>query len=300
MCCLFGVIDYGHSFTGKQKAKIVHALATASEVRGTDATGIAYNSGGKLHIYKRPVPGHKLSVCIPDETSVIMGHARMTTQGDGSRNYNNHPFQARAGRTAFALAHNGVLHNDRILRRSLKLPRTNIETDSFIAAQLLQKQKALNFDSLKYMAETVEGSFAFTVLDERDNLYFVRGDNPLSLIHYPERELYLYASTAQILRSALCHIPYQLGVSEWVELDSGGLLKIGPDGSQQRAYFHFNYPFTWPWLHFPVRRRIQDDYIQDLKSVAGAYGLSPDQIDRLLDSGYTLEEIEEFLYCGEI
>lgn len=70
MCWLFGVIDYGHSFTGKQRAKIVHALATASEMRGTDAAGIAYNSGGKLHIYKRPVPGHKLSVRIPDEASV--------------------------------------------------------------------------------------------------------------------------------------------------------------------------------------------------------------------------------------
>lgn len=300
MCCLFGVIDYGHSFTGKQKAKIVHTLATASEVRGTDATGIAYNSGGKLHIYKRPVPGHKLSVCIPDEASVIMGHARMTTQGDENRNYNNHPFQARAGRTAFALAHNGVLHNDRILRRSLKLPRTNIETDSFVAAQLLQKQKALNFDSLKYMAETVDGSFAFTVLDEQNNLYFVRGDNPLCIIHYPKPGLYLYASTAQILRNTLSHIPSQLGASNRVDLDQGKLLKIGSDGDQQRDSFQFADPFVWPWLHFHVRRRIQDDYIQDLKSVAGAYGLSPDQIDRLLDSGYTLEEIEEFLYCGEI
>lgn len=300
MCCLFGVINYGNSFTGKQKARIVHALATASEVRGIDATGIAYNSGGKLHIYKRPVPGHKLSVRIPDEASDIMGHARMTTQGDGSRNYNNHPFQARAGKTAFALAHNGVLHNDRSLRRSLGLPRTNIETDSFVAAQLLQKKRTLNFDSLKYMAETVEGSFAFTVLDERDNLYFVRGDNPLSLIHYPERGLYLYASTAQILRSALCHIPYQLGVFEWVGLDSGGLLKIGSDGNQQRAYFHFDYPFAWPWFHYPVCRRIQGDYIRNLKSVAGAYGISPDQIDQLLGDGFTPEEIEEYLYCGEI
>lgn len=57
MCCLLGMIDYGHSFTGKEKARMVHALATASEAMGTDASGIAYNSGGKLHVCKRPVWG---------------------------------------------------------------------------------------------------------------------------------------------------------------------------------------------------------------------------------------------------
>ena len=55
MCCLFGLMDYGHSLTTRQKTKIISVLSTACEVRGTDATGIAYNSGGKLRIYKRPL-----------------------------------------------------------------------------------------------------------------------------------------------------------------------------------------------------------------------------------------------------
>ncbi len=94
MCCLFGMVDYGRSFTRKQKTKILHALASASEARGTDATGIAYNSNGRLHVYKRPLPGHRLPLHIPDDTAVVMGHTRLTTQGDGIRNFNNHPFQA--------------------------------------------------------------------------------------------------------------------------------------------------------------------------------------------------------------
>ena len=56
MCCLFGMMDLECRFTGKQRAKILRILAHASEARGTDATGIAYNSGGKLHIFKRPYP----------------------------------------------------------------------------------------------------------------------------------------------------------------------------------------------------------------------------------------------------
>ena len=53
------------------------------------------------------------------------------------------------------------------------------------------------------MAEQVEGSFTFTVLDERENLYFVKGDNPLCLYYYPRSRVYLYASTEAILNRAL-------------------------------------------------------------------------------------------------
>lgn len=45
-----------------------------------------------------------------------------------------------------------------------------------------EKKKALHFDSLRYMAERVEGSFTFTVLDREDDLYIVKGDNPFCLV----------------------------------------------------------------------------------------------------------------------
>ncbi|MFR6376362.1 MAG: hypothetical protein ACLUN5_07715 [Oscillospiraceae bacterium] len=48
----------------------------------------------------------------------------------------------------------------------------------------LEKQKTLDFDSLKAMAEKVEGSFVFTVLDKDDSIWFVVGDNPLCVMFY--------------------------------------------------------------------------------------------------------------------
>ena len=51
-----------------------------------------------------------------------------------------------------------------------------IETDSYIAVQLLEKCKALDFQSLKCMAEKVEGSFVFTVLDRKNSIWFVKGE----------------------------------------------------------------------------------------------------------------------------
>ena len=101
---------------------MLSVLASACEVRGTDATGIAYNTGGTLRIYKRPVPAHCLRFRVPEQARVILGHTRMTTQGNACRNYNNHPFSGRTAQGPFALAHNGVLYNDRYLRGKLHLP----------------------------------------------------------------------------------------------------------------------------------------------------------------------------------
>ncbi len=159
MCCLFGLIDYRAVLTAKQKSRTIYALATAAEARGTDATGIAYRSRGHLHVYKRPLPGHRLPFHIPRDTQVIMGHTRMTTQGSAKKNYNNHPFQSRAGGRPFALAHNGMIHNDVELRKREGLPRTNIQTDSYVAVQLLERGGVITSRTLKDMAEKLEGSF---------------------------------------------------------------------------------------------------------------------------------------------
>lgn len=53
-----------------------------------------------------------------------MGHTRMTTQGNENRNYNNHPFLGQTREGAFALTHNGVIQNDRSLRKKLRIPKT--------------------------------------------------------------------------------------------------------------------------------------------------------------------------------
>ncbi len=116
MCCLFGFYDYGGTLSAKQKNRIISALAISSEIRGTDATGIAYRTGTKLCIYKRPFPARWMRFRFPAEVKAVMGHTRMTTQGSEMQNCNNHPFYGVADGSAFALAHNGILSNDKLLR----------------------------------------------------------------------------------------------------------------------------------------------------------------------------------------
>ena len=307
MCCLFGMIDCNGRFRSKQKSRILSILATESEERGTDATGIAYCTHDHLSIYKRPLEARRLRFRIPKDSKAIMGHTRMATQGNAGKNRNNHPFLGKAAGETFALAHNGILYNDKYLRRSNHLPKTKIETDSYIAVQLIQQKNALDFSSLKYMAEQVEGTFTFTVLDQQENLYFVKGDNPLCLYHYPRHGVYLYASTEAILTRALNLLRLPLGKPERIELGCGNILKITASGQQATASFnashlaqHWGY---WPMWTSGARRTskprtAEQEYLDELKSVACCYGFSPESVDRLLESGFSTDDIEEFLYEG--
>ena len=117
MCSLFGWLDYEGIMPHKMLRKLTQALANAAEERGTDAAGISYVRNGEVVIYKRPKPAHKLHFNPPEGTRAVMGHTRMTTQGNEKYNYNNHPFAGFAGDTSFAFAHNGVLWNDKELRK---------------------------------------------------------------------------------------------------------------------------------------------------------------------------------------
>lgn len=311
MCCLFGMIDYKNTLSRRQKTRMVRALAEASEARGTDAAGIAYNTNGDLHIFKYPGAAHTHRFKVPSSASVVMGHTRMTTQGSALKRQNNHPFSGRAHREGFALAHNGVLYNDDFLRKVHDLPETTIETDSYVAVQLIEKQGALNFDSLRFMAEEVEGSFCFTVLDRKNSLYFVKGDNPLCLYHYPELGLYLYASTEEILRNAIGKMRLA-GQPETVTLHCGDILKIDAQGERTQTTFSTEQficswsPYFWPKNPVTLPAKVTNDngfetaYLEELKTAANWFGYDAALVDTWLEEGFTTDEIEEFLYCGEL
>lgn len=307
MCCLFGILDYGNSLSERQKKKLLSVLSVACEARGIDATGIAYRTGNKLCVYKRPLPAHRMHFRVPAETRYIMGHTRMTTQGSEKHNFNNHPFVGQAGGMPFALAHNGVLRNDKTLRGTEQLPATKIETDSYIAVQLIEQCGSLNFDVLRHMAELVRGSFNFTILDGANHLYIVKGSNPFCLYHWRKQGLYLYASTEEILQTTLQRLPFSLGRPEKIALKEGDILQIDADGLRSMEQFEPQYYYGMPFPYYQSYRyslwdmdTAQDSYVNELKSVACAFGYTPEDIDWLIREGVRPEEIEEYFYSGEL
>ena len=303
MCCLFGFIDYAGALSVTQKSRLIRELSIAAEVRGTDATGIAYNTSRGLQIYKRPLAAHRLHLRIPAEVHVVMGHTRMTTQGSAKKNFNNHPFFGCVKGKSFALAHNGIVWNDLELRRTKHLPRTKVQTDSFIAVQLIEQQKSLNLSSLKCMAEQVEGSFSFSVLSEQDDLWLVKGDNPLTIVHFPKVGVYAYASTAEILNKALTRCGNWLGRGEKVDIEMGDIVKIDRNNRITRGTFDASKFYLSSWGYwdtplYPKAPHSEEEHLALLKSVAKAFGFTGEMIDRLLDQGFTTMEIEELLYDG--
>lgn len=300
MCCLFGLLDYQHGLSLESRSHILRILSNTCEERGTDATGIAYLTRGRLYIQKAPRAAHRMRFHLTPDARYIMGHARMTTQGDGKKNYNNHPFPGKAGGTAFALAHNGVLYNDRSLRATHGLPGTRIETDSYVAVQLIERAGECSFGGLTYMAEALRGSFTITVLDAGNNLYFVKGNNPLCIYHFAHDGFYLYASTKEILDKAverLCldHMPHKE-----INVLSGEILRIAPDGSRTKEFFNdgalWETPIYSLWGLSSPGKHTKAKYSDTLEMYAQISGYDCETLACLRAAGYSWLEIEQMLY----
>ena len=207
---------------------------------------------------------------------------------------------------SFALAHNGMLCNDKYLRSSLGLPRTKIETDSYIGVQIIEQKKTLDLASLQNMAEQVEGSFCFTVLSQENNLYIVKGDNPLCLYHFPTLGVYVYASTEEILKKALGNAYLTSKKPVQINLGCGDILQIGANGNLSHSQFDTSALFSsyaFPWTHSSrishgKKEDASDPHLEALKDVASSFGYTPEAIDRLAAMGFGADEIEEFMCCG--
>ncbi len=156
-----------------------------------------------------------------------MGHTRMTTQGNAQFNQNNHPFLGHVDGSSFALAHNGVLWNDKELRMEENLPLTSVETDSYVAVQLLSSRKPSTLTACNPWLKQVEGSFVFTVLDKDNSIWFAVGDNPLCVMFYDG--FLIYASTQEILCKTIKKLKLNTP-TDILEPKEGEILKIDRTG----------------------------------------------------------------------
>jgi glucosamine 6-phosphate synthetase-like amidotransferase/phosphosugar isomerase protein len=312
MCGLFGFLNYGLRINSLQINELIDALAMESAARGTDSVGVAYTLDGKIEIEKEPKSAYEVTFRLPKNLRAVIGHTRHSTQGSSKKRYNNHPFKGRLQSSGmFALAHNGIIANDKELRKKHELSETRIETDSYIAVQLLERDKELSMTAIRSMVEKLRGSFTFSILDDLNNIFIIRGDNPISILHFTSLGLYVYGSTDQILWRALSTslLPeLKARRIEEVKIEEGQMLGISPDGTLTWGDFEClssSMSDLYDWWDFGWSGRpkftthAKADYIAELKSVACACGHTPDDIDYMLHCGYELEEIEELLYGGD-
>ena len=294
MCAVFGYLDYKGKVSNAILKKLIQNLSIAAEVRGTDATGISYVNHGKVMTFKKAKPAHKIKLYFPRNTRAVIGHTRMTTQGSEKYNYNNHPFDGRCGMETFTLAHNGVLYNDAELKTKYHLPKTLIETDSYVAVQLLEQEKQLHTESIKKMAELVNGSFVFTILRNDKTLFLVKGNNPLTLYHFPALELYVYASTKSILDNALQQVNLSDKCFE-IDVSEGEIVEIASSGNLSKTTFAMQNsvfsPYNWDNLNW-YETEEQEEFLLECCRM---FGVPEEDVYLLLDYGFSADEIEEML-----
>jgi hypothetical protein len=136
------------------------------------------------------------------------------------------------------------------LRAEHGVPAASIETDSYAAVQLLDMAGSINLDSLKNVCEDLSGSYLFTILDERNNLFFCRGDVPVFLIHFKEFELYMYASTRDLFEESIrktnlndAYVTSNIEIKDSpvciVPLGVGEIVRISSEGDVSRCRFQF-------------------------------------------------------------
>ena len=221
-----------------------------------------------------------------------MGHTRAATHGLAKDNYNNHPFMGHANGT-FALAHNGVLYNHLYLRKMMNLPETAIQTDSYLAVQLLEQSGCVDFNALRDMAEAVQGSFTFTILN-KFGLYIVRGSSPFCLYDCPDKGYMVYASTKEILEKALL----RTGNDDWFEeipITAGDILHIDHQGAIEKGAFHYDFYLDYG---YPALARGAGDK-QTALAYAFALGMEPEEVELLLLLGYNEYDLDDMLYDTE-
>ena len=291
MCALYGFINYGKILSKKELKKLVRNLSIASELRGTDASGVAYVRNGKIVIYKKPQPSHEVNFYFPSDITILTGHTRMATHGDARNNYNNHPFVGHTAEGDFALCHNGVLFNYEQVQKQEQLPKTRIKTDSYIAVQLIEKYGKADFDTIGKMSEIVNGSFVFTVLTSEEKLYISRWDNPICILHFQKLGIYVYTSTKEIMQMALRGTIFEKQPFETIEVTEGEMISIDKNGVIERSRFTPEYDDFFGYCGCRAFRETED-YDSYLCEYGNMFGVSEEEIMMLYEMGYEDEDIE--------
>lgn len=291
MCALYGFINYGKILSKKELKKLVRNLSISSELRGTDASGVAYVRNGKIVIYKKPQPSHEVNFYFPSDITILTGHTRMATHGDARNNYNNHPFVGHTAEGDFVLCHNGVLFNYEQVQKQEQLPKTKIKTDSYTAVQLIEKYGKADFDTIGKTSELVNGSFVFTVLTNEEKLYISRWDNPICLLHFPKIGIYVYTSTKEIMQMALRGTIFEKQTIDVIPVSEGEMISIDKNGVIERSRFTPEYDDFFGYYGCRAFRE-REDYDSYLCEYGNMFGVSEEEIMMLYDMGYDDEEIE--------
>jgi len=132
----------------------------------------------------------------------ILLHTRQATVQNTQNISEFHPFLTEN----FVLVHNGMIHNDKELKRKYKLDYTET-TDSAVIVNLIQHFYNKNNNIVEAIKETckeLRGSFACVLVDKNSgDIYLFRYSNPFWLAYSKERNLIVGSSQRDHIEKAV-------------------------------------------------------------------------------------------------
>jgi len=181
MCGIFGYIGKDN-----QPASLILEGLKSLEYRGYDSWGIVVIANGKLKRERHVGKIGEAETILP-ETTTGMGHTRWATHG-GVTIANAHPHFDCSGR--FAVIHNGIIENERELRRTLikKGHKFSSQTDTETIVHLVEEAGKNNkknnlslVDQVRLVISELEGAFAIGVIDANrpEEIVLARFGGPL-------------------------------------------------------------------------------------------------------------------------
>lgn len=194
-----GIIGY----VGKNQ-KSLDVLITgleSLEYRGYDSAGVAFISDDKLNIVKEQgrIRNLKEKLDFNMPTNIGIGHTRWATHGL-PKTVNAHPHNV----SKITLVHNGIIENYEEIKEKFKTYNFKSETDTEVAACLLNNLYEQNnnmLDAIKEFIKEAKGAYALGIIntDYKDILYAVKKNSPL-IIGVGKSENFIASDVHAILK----------------------------------------------------------------------------------------------------
>jgi len=243
MCGIFGfVVNQPSGQMYEQYLSLLERLCLLSETRGKDASGLVIVGWDSIHVLKRPIRVKKLlrskeyvtfktqfeEAVKTGKPFIVMGHARMVTNGRAEFHDNNQPVI----HNNMICIHNGIVVNDNQLwREHSQLKRYN-EVDTEVILTLLEmfrNQGKTLAQALCLVFSQIQGANSIAlVASELNVLVLATANGSLFSAQSYDHQLTIFASEKYILSKALKHTFFkgQFREREVSQIDPGSALLV--------------------------------------------------------------------------
>ena len=213
-----------------EAAQMARVLLRLLEVRGTDASGVAWHEDGQTFVMKSNIAGSELARQFKQpigSTGIV--HTRWATQGSPENNDNNHPIDVGG----LVGVHNGHISNDNELLAQCENYKRAAKVDSEAVFALLAHASAET--TLAQKAEQVRGNAALLWLDsfdESETLHAMRLQSSPLFLGQTKMGSIVLASTKAILLEAgkRCGIVFdfvhEFEEGEYMKLQNGRIADV--------------------------------------------------------------------------